>query len=316
MRKALATFVAAGLLSASAASAHIPEGAVWLAWQWPTSALPTLDGDLSEWQVVPNDFVIDQFTPGPDGSPGIGPAEGNIEREVDVSDLAFRLIVSWNEDRNRLFMMWDRFDNIIDLEVAGGEGCCGQIDTIEFGVDGDNSGGIYSGHDVEEVFGGDEEAAQQAKGRQAQTAHMRFGATDGKPWKWNWQHEVNWDNDPPFSCCGDSFVMDGAHGTEGTTKAEWYITAWDEFDQDGVGESVEHDLQEGDIIGIQISPVDMDIEGEDDPGTKWSMGSPRDVWNNASSFTDFLLMPVDESLANATNVESDSWGHIKASFAK
>ena len=110
--------------------------------------------------------------------------------------------------------------------------------------------------------------------------------------------------------------MDGAHGTEGTTKAEWYITAWDEFDQDGVGESVEHDLQEGDIIGIQISPVDMDIEGEDDPGTKWSMGSPRDVWNNASSFTDFLLMPVDESLANATNVESDSWGHIKASFAK
>ena len=35
MRKALSIFVAAGLLSAGAANAHIPEGAVWLAWQWP-----------------------------------------------------------------------------------------------------------------------------------------------------------------------------------------------------------------------------------------------------------------------------------------
>ena len=62
MRKFLAIFAVAGLLSAGAANAHIPEGAVWLAWQWPTAALPTLDGDLSEWQIVPNDFVIDQFT--------------------------------------------------------------------------------------------------------------------------------------------------------------------------------------------------------------------------------------------------------------
>ena len=38
---------------------HDPEGEIFLVWQWPTSHLPVLDGDISEWEAVPDEFWID-----------------------------------------------------------------------------------------------------------------------------------------------------------------------------------------------------------------------------------------------------------------
>ena len=48
---------------------------------------------------------------------------------------------------------------------------------------------------------------------------------------------------------------------------------------------------------------------------KWSLGGQSDVFGNASSFADFILLPLDEE-ALSTAVENDSWGHIKASMAR
>ena len=302
MRKTLVCFLF--VLSIPPAFAHLPEGAVLPVWQWPAGGAPVLDGDLSEWQVVPEAYAITQDTP------GMAVAEGELGRAKDPADLSYRLIVSWEAASNRLYFMWERFDDIIDLEFADGEGCCGQVDSIEIGVDADHSGGLYFAHPSSAFDSAAERDA--ARGRQAQGPHVQFGV-EGKPWKWNWQHGTHWDNEPPYACCADSYARQGGHGEAGTTQAEWYVTPWDEYDQTGPELSVEHDLSEGAIIGLMIAPTDMDIETAGQRGAKWVLGGGRDVWKDAGAFSDFVLLPVDESLV-ASAVEGDSWGQIKAAM--
>ena len=40
------------------ASAHNPPGVIFEMWQWPSTHLPVLDADLSEWDVVPEELWI------------------------------------------------------------------------------------------------------------------------------------------------------------------------------------------------------------------------------------------------------------------
>ena len=56
MKRLLTLVLSLGL--ASAAFAHAPEGVVHQAFQWPAGTEPTLDGDLSEWEIVPDDYRI------------------------------------------------------------------------------------------------------------------------------------------------------------------------------------------------------------------------------------------------------------------
>ena len=47
----LAFLAVASLVIAGQSLAHVPEGEIFGAWAWPTSHLPVLDGDISEWDV-------------------------------------------------------------------------------------------------------------------------------------------------------------------------------------------------------------------------------------------------------------------------
>lgn len=127
-----------------------------------------------------------------------------------------------------------------------------------------------------------------------------------------------WHGNEPHQCCEDSFNLDGAHGGEANFQAEWYTVAWDDFNYNGPELSVPHDFVELDVIGAGLQIVDNDNGPEDAEDTtpwtvKWSLGGASDVFGNAGSFADFVLMPLDEA-ALATAVENDSWGHIKASM--
>ena len=55
----IATVLALGImLQASAVSAHVPIPGIdsGTLFQWPAGQEPTLDGDLSEWDIVPEDY--------------------------------------------------------------------------------------------------------------------------------------------------------------------------------------------------------------------------------------------------------------------
>ena len=56
--KKLLVLAAAAVITAAPASSHVPEGLIFGAWNWPTSHLPNLDGDISEWDVLPSELWL------------------------------------------------------------------------------------------------------------------------------------------------------------------------------------------------------------------------------------------------------------------
>ncbi|MBI2505876.1 MAG: hypothetical protein HYW07_21895 [Candidatus Latescibacteria bacterium] len=303
MRKAKLFVVAASVLGFSAGAwAHVPEGQVFAAWQWPTSQLPNLDGDISEWNVIPEEYWIDIFQ--------TSVAEGDIGREIDTANLNFRIVMAWNDELDRIYRAYDRFDDVWDRD-GGGFGCCGQDDSIEISIDADHSGDFFW------AFEGTDEELKRNRGRHAQTGHFRWPALAPFGWNWFWMSTSDWHDKEPYSCCPTSFTLNGTQGSEATLQAEWYTVAWDDFNYQGPEVSIRHDFVEGEIFGAGLQVIDNDNgPSEDDPRTaKWALGGQSDIFGNASSISDFILLPVDtERLPTA--VENDTWGHIKASFAQ
>lgn len=308
MKKTMAIAAAALLLGSVSVFAHVPEGVIFGAWQWPTSHLPTLDGDISEWEVIPAEIWLDQ------NNPDIIVGEGDIGRAVDSANLAFRFAASWNDELDRMYFVFDRFDDVWDRD-GGGFGCCGQDDSIEISVDADHSAGwFYFGGDS---FDGDAEQQKRERGRHAQTAHYRWPALEPFGWKWFWMSDSDWHDKDPYACCADSYTLNGTHGSEATFQTEWYTVAWDDYDHAGPETSVRHDFVEGEIIGMGMQIIDNDNgpSAEDPRTAKWSLGGQSDIYGNADSISDFILLPIEWDLL-PTAVENDSWGQIKASFAE
>lgn len=303
-KRAVVLIGAAVLLCVSAAFAHVPEGIIFGAWQWPTSHLPTLDGDISEWEVLPEEIWVDIYQ--------TTVAEGDIGREIDTANLWWRFAMGWNSELDRVYYVFDRFDDIWDRD-GGGFGCCGQDDSIEVSVDADHSGGWFWEQNAESMT---EDEIKRTRGRQAQTSHYRWPPLEPFGWKWFWMTDANWHDKEPYACCQDSYTLKGSHGTEATFQAEWYTVAWDDFNWQDPAGSIRHDFVEGEIIGSGLQVVDNDNGTEEDPKTaKWALGGQSDIYGNADSISDFILLPVDaERLPTA--VENNSWGQIKASFGQ
>jgi hypothetical protein len=94
------------------AGAHDPEGELFFAVQFPDNAVPTIDGDLSDWDIVPkNPYVISsekifdtvQF-------------QNAARGELDLSDFNPTHIVGWNERYNKLYFATTVFDNIHNID--------------------------------------------------------------------------------------------------------------------------------------------------------------------------------------------------------
>ena len=285
----------------SAATAHLPEGEVFGAFQWPTNQLPVLDGNISEWNALPAELWVD--------SNDFGSTQG-LAPEVDASDFFFRVAVGWNDELERIYFVSERFDDIYDRD---GE----RDDTYEFGWDTDHSADDFW------ATGAAEDDLARERGRLAQSGHFAWPENlDGEDrgnWFWFWMTQLaagaRWASDEPWACCDDSFVLDGSLDGEATLFAEWYVTGWDDYNWEGPDVSVVHDLVEGEIIGIGMSVTDTDeVDGDGNEAfEKFVLGGENLIFGDASFFSDFLLLEIDED-ALATAVENDSWGRIKASY--
>jgi len=311
-KKIILIAAALGMIS-SAAFAHIPEGRTFGAFQWPTDKLPVLDGNISEWDALPPELWITS------DDTDIIVSEGDVGREKDRSNIFFRFAMAWNDELDRIYYVFDRFDDVWDRD-GGGIGCCGQDDSIEIGMDADHSGGWF--HAGGAGISGDlsDEEIKLFNGGQTQTSHYRWPALAPFGWSWFWMSDSDWHGNEPNACCEDSFNLDGVHGSEANFQAEWYTIAWDEFNWQGADLSTQHDFVELEVIGAGLQIVDNDNGPEDaedgNPWTaKWTLGGQSDIFGNSGSFSDFVLLPLDEA-ALATAVEDDSWGHIKASFGR
>jgi hypothetical protein len=293
-------------LVAAPVMAHVPEGVVWNAFQWPPGAAPTLDGDLSEWDLVPEDYHIGMDDQHLD-------SEGNAD--YDFADLNMDIIIGYSADTDMLYFMMERFDDHYDRDGQGGG--AGGDDSWEVHIDGDHTGDLMR---VGSAVIEDENERALAQGRGAQAYHTRFpplGDTGGDSWTWFWMSSGTWHTDPQYGDFG--FQLDGSlNSGEATAFIEFSKVAWDDFLFTGPGESTLHDFVPEEIIGLGWQVVDHDGNGPDATVDKnWYFSGANDAWRTAASASDFFLAPIDPRVDFSnlpTAVESVSWGRIKAGY--
>ena len=306
--KKISLLLAAGALVfalSTAVTAHDPPDFVGGVWAWPENALPVLDGDLSEWDIVPPElWITEQDVVNSSDRPWA------YTGDLDVSSVSFRWMLSWNDETNRIYFALEHFD---DKHWGGGEG-------YEGALDADHSGGLF--WDIE---GMTDEEAQRQRGRHAQIMGWAFDEGFTEDWPNFWMTQADWYRDPLYTDNGHR--VEGVPGSQSETRAfaEWYQIYWDDFNWEDPEGSIVHDFEVDEIIGYSGHVYDIDDEFEDAEGnenedcncqSRWTLSPNIESFGNADFLADFLILPIDDSANFVTAVEEDNWGRIKASLAK
>ena len=283
-------------------AAHDPPDYRGIIWQWPADKLPVFDGDLRDWDIVPEEFWLTHENYNVDSFAG-----ENRKGTLDPADLSFRWMTSFVQGSSKLYWAFERFDDF----WFGSDG-------FEPTIDADHSGGSF--WDIE---GQSDEEKARHRSRQTQIYHTFFddghflggfetGIAGG--WVWMWMTSADWYGELPYTDVAYAFTGTPAGGGEFTQTAEFMLTGWDDFNfQDPAG-SVEHEFQEGEIIGLSVNVWDHDGDPPTSQG-RWSLTSVGESNVNADFLADFVLTEIDEEII-ATAVAEDSWGNVKASVAK
>jgi hypothetical protein len=281
MRKLLA--LSAIVCFAGASFAHEPADTEYLVYQFADGNTPDADGDLSDWDLVPDSYTI-----GNDKIYGtIDQGAGTGVGLSDASDLNMTHRVGWNENANRLYFATTIFDNVHNTDRAGGCFCVDDALEIEVNMD-------HSAHADENVDVANRIAYKYAvppvDGAYAFSRPIA-GVTE-------WLYPGSEWLDFGWSFTGEEFG-------ESTYYYEMSITPIESFplDEATALEGVEvWDLEEGDLFHLALNVGDIDVE--DTYHGFWST-SPTS-WT-----TDFVL---DELIDTQTAVEAGSWARIKAQY--
>lgn len=298
----LVVFVFLGLVlwitvgSAKPALGHYPEGVAYRAFQFPDHLVPAIDGDLRDWEVVDDSYVVltDQF-------------HDLISPEVEASDsddFAVRLMVGWNKAGNRLYIAAQVRDDIHQIDrPAGSATVLFQDDAMELFIDADHSG---------EQFANFTELSHEEQRRRNGTKANHFVLAGPPP---DEDFFVNFSAaawyalpDGPYTGAAVEFI--GVLGGEGVTSYEVMLVPFDRVDINAVFQSEEHILQENEILGFNVEFNDFDVHSELFDA-KWSLSGQHNSYRFSDRFTDLILMPLEGTF---TAVEPRSWGRLKASL--
>ncbi|NKB71155.1 MAG: hypothetical protein GKR89_29135 [Candidatus Latescibacteria bacterium] len=297
MRKVFVFASIAVLSLAATAWGHFPEGEFLFAVQFPDENIPTIDGNIAEWGVVPTipyEVGNDQYSDA---------VYSKLRGEIDVSDLSVRQIVGWNDNNNRMYFMAEVFDNVHNTDRED-PGQFWADDAWEIYVspthpDREGGGPFTPGDETDPIQG----------------TSYNFGLP---PVGGNWgQHNppFEWHTDP-FNDVSWSlaFSFEGEEFGESTYFYEMWIQPFDFVPDSGdLAEAEQTDLSDGDIIAISWTFGDFDAPGTDYQGF-WST-SPNGC---CRADNDMVMSELDDSIdwgSQATSVESNTWGRIKSQFS-
>ena len=292
MRKSLIFLPLLLLCMATMAWGHYPPGEFLFAVQFPDENLPTVDGNIAEWSVIPqipyevgNDMYSDAVY-------------SKVRGEIDVSDMSVRQIVGWNDNNNRLYIMAEVFDNVHNAD---------REDPAQFWAD--DAWEIYINPTHED---GGEEAGLDYTIKQSFNFAM-------PPIGGNWGQNLpdfEWRVDPFNNDTWQlNFSFEGEEFGESTYFYELWVQPLDFIPEDGDREAAEEtDLEEGQIIAMSWTFGDFDAPGTDYQGF-WST-SPNGC---CRADNDMVMSEMDDTIdwaAAPTAVESNTWGRIKAQFSE
>jgi hypothetical protein len=252
----------------------------------PDGLIPTIDGDLSDWAWVPDEYIItgDMMTDVINQSP------------VDLADWDCKIIVGWNASTQLLYIGAETVDDTRIRTFAAGEFQWYLDDCMEFAMDPDMDGAQYE-------WPGDNET-----GSQWFFCIPEYEAGCLNPSTWMVDN-------PNYFKTG--WEMDGK-----VYRYELAVALWDfmAIDENGGEEGSTRTLLEEDkTIALAIAFDDVDVVGaEDESGNfvqardaQWCT-SPGETWYMVGAdHSPFILMPVPPDI---TSAETTSWGMVKSLF--
>jgi hypothetical protein len=292
----LAAVLVMGL--SSMAFGHAPPGELYFAVQFPDGLTPTMDGDLSDWDVVPIDpYTIRNdrlYSPVADIQPvGRG--------EIDVSDINIRHLIGWNESANQLYFASEVFDNVHNADREN-PSAFWQDDAWEVEVNPD--------HTPTEEHNLEGEPANNFSYKWAvppvEGSYQYYRPVSALEWLVDGTEWVNF-----------GWGFDGEQFGESTYYYELAITPITSLPNDAsatADQAVVFDLEENEIIHASLVVGDFD-----EPCTECELTSYQGFWTMSPEMcctgtNDLVLAELEPSLEGAapTAVEDVSWGQIKA----
>ena len=304
--KLIRCFMALALIFAFASigSAHEPPGEVYFAFQFPLHAVPTIDGDLSDWDMVdPEIFEISV-------------EGGHIQETVrgtdsgELSDFNARSIWAWNEEMNRVFSFAFVVDDYLNND-RDDPTVFNWDDDWHFVLDADHSGGDMFNNDWNDLS---EDERRDLFFVTGQLWQIHVPPIDGY-WAFKYIEATDWETTgreipfPEYAQVG--WARTGETGGPGTYTYEIMMTPWETWSWDGPEQSTIVDLEEGNIIHVGSLSKDYDLDSSYEGS--YDFPAVHNVWRNGNLMGDMELLEVDDSLF-PTAVENDSWGRIKSHY--
>ena len=253
--------------------------------QFPRTQIPRIDGDFSDWDIVPDSYSV-----------GIDEMWDDTGKHqgTDRSTLDVKVKVGWVNGLNRLYFLYEAYDDYWDFNQLSLRN-----DTYEVIVDADLSGGPHTDEfrlnpDVKPRI----DAFFEFQNQHAQNYHIMTPPTEGKSWTMVWGPQ-QWLKYLPYANYAYDYAF--SHGEGGRLRMEFYITPFDYASPEGPEKSVESRLYEHKKIGLCWAVIDYD-GGEGNNGF-WNLSKHHQVYGNASMQRLFTLMPLEPQLRKA--VECD-----------
>lgn len=251
--------------------------------QFPHSSIPRMDGDFSDWDMVPDSYAVRVDRTGDD----IG--------NRTVPDVSMK--VGWVSGENRLYFLYEAYDDCWDFDAMGIRG-----DALEVAVDADRSGGVHFSPFRPDSPGMPDMHSYFTTGNvHEQVYTVMTPPAAGKSWAvvWGpqkWLGEFPWAN----SACDYSF----SHGEGGKLRMEFYLTPFDRADISGPGGSVPSTLSEGKTIGLWLAVGDFD--GGEGNGGSLDMSPFFGRKGDPAVWREFVLCPLEPGFKDGI---SAGWDH-------
>jgi hypothetical protein len=292
-RLLLATLAAACLGVRPAAALDRPE-VTFKVFQFPPDRIPRIDGDASDWAIVPDSYAV--------GSDQLIDDQGAHGRP-DPRTFDLKVKVGWVKGLNRLFFLYQATKGKWEFNSPGLPG-----DIFEVVVDGDASGGplisrgrgdtgARTGPPPDDRISVDE-AHWAIHGVQAQNYHIFTPAVD-KDWCMSWGSPT-WVKELPWANAATRFHFHSGEG--GPLTLEFWITPFDYAGPEGPPRAVESVLSENKIIGLSWAIIDFG----DTPGDRhhfWNLSRHHTMYGDASQLCAFRLMPLEPQFLPAIGAQ-------------
>ena len=272
----LIVLILAVLLPACQAMALLRPDKTFKVFQFPPNMIPRIDGDASDWSIVPDDYSIGMDEMVDDGHP---------ENKPDPAQLDAKVKVGWVKGESRLYFLYQAKKKFWDFAATDLHN-----DTFEIVVDGDRSGGPLIAEQQYEVV--DKKRDQWDAYFTFQNVHAQnyhiFTPAEGKDWCMVWGPQ-SWMKSLPYA--NHAYSYNFKPGESGSLNLEFFITPFDYASADGPQKSIPSTLKENNIIGLAWAIIQYD--GPRTSTHFWNLSRDHKMYGNASSLCAFKLMPLE-----------------------